>query len=61
MIKPLKIAAKKHQTDVSASRRIKLAASSDPMSMTPIVRTSLAVETKNGAIVEMVYATTRPA
>jgi hypothetical protein len=54
----LSAAAKKHHTDVNASRRMMAAATTDIVSTTPSVRASRAVDTKKGAIVETMYAST---
>jgi len=57
-ITPLRIAAKKHHTDVNASRRISAAATTDTTSVLPSVRASFDVETKNGTTVDVMYAST---
>jgi hypothetical protein len=57
----LRIAAKKHQTDVRASRSTSIVIASDPTSVAPIVRAMLTVDTKKGATVGPTYAARRPA
>jgi hypothetical protein len=45
---PLRIAAKKHHTDVSALLSTTTVATNEPTSVTPMVRASGVVDTKNG-------------
>jgi hypothetical protein len=55
----LRMAAKKHQTEVRASRWTTTATTNDTTSIDPIVRTRGAADTKNGMSVGTKYASSR--